>query len=202
MKKLLPLIVLVALAACNPKKTYVSPNIFPDRYTSGWEERHGRCYDSIPCAVVSLDLYSEGLTLDTTTRRMQGTGYNLYLSDIFVPGDTLALGEYTSLTLNSQLSIRLQPIVRGLAEIRTLNYPFTFLPGRDFEGTPHGAYLLKIENGKLISYQLFDSGSFTVQDTTGGLTRLSFTLVYTNAENRSATYECHFRDSLQLWLKR
>jgi len=188
MKKLLPLIVLVALAACNPEKTYVSPNIFPDRYTSGWEERHGRCYDSIPCAVVSLDLYSEGLTLDTTTRRMQGTGYNLYLSDIFVPGDTLALGEYTSLTLNSQLS--------------TLNYPFTFLPGRDFEGTPHGAYLLKIENGKLISYQLFDSGSFTVQDTTGGLTRLSFTLVYTNAENRSATYECHFRDSLQLWLKR
>ena len=188
MKKLLPLIVLVALAACNPEKTYVSPNIFPDRYTSGWEERHGRCYDSIPCAVVSLDLYSEGLTLDTTTRRMQGTGYNLYLSDIFVPDDTLALGEYTSLPLNSQLS--------------TLNYPFTFLPGRDFEGTPHGAYLLKIENGKLISYQLFDSGSFTVQDTTGGLTRLSFTFVYTNAANRSATYECHFRDSLQLWLKR
>lgn len=187
MKKYLPILALAALVSCKPKITYVSPNVFPDRYTMAWEERHGHCYDSIPYAVVSLDLYSEGLTLDTATRRMQGSGYNLYLSDIFVPGDTLAPGEYTSFSYRED------------SEAST---PFTFLPGRDFEGTPHGAYLLKIENGKLISYQVFRSGTFVVQDTTNGLRSLSFTFVYTGAENRTATYECHFQDSLRLWPKR
>ena len=129
------LILLVGLSACKKAK-YIQVHSFPEVYVLAYEQDHGHCYDSVPFSVVSLDLYSEGLTLDTN-RRMQGSGYNLYLSDIFVPGDTLASGEYTS--LNSKHS--------------TLN-SYTFLPGRDFDGTPNGAYLLTIDQGKVLNEEL------------------------------------------------
>ena len=92
----------------------------PKEYNLCYEEIYGRCYDSIPYAVVALDLYSEGLELDEE-HHMRGTGYNLYISDIFVPERTtadslrLAVGEYKS---------------------DTTGEPFTFLPGRNWEGTP------------------------------------------------------------------
>ena len=51
----------------------------PKEYNLCYEEIYGRCYDSIPYAVVALDLYSEGLELDEE-HHMRGTGYNLYIS--------------------------------------------------------------------------------------------------------------------------
>lgn len=174
------LILLVGLSACKKAK-YIQVHSFPEVYVLAYEQDHGRCYDSVPFSVVSLDLYSEGLTLDTN-RRMQGSGYNLYLSDIFVPGDTLAPGEYTS--LNSKHA--------------TLN-SYTFLPGRDFDGTPNGAYLLTIDQGKLQSVQLIDSGFMTVRDTTNGLTDLQFTLYYTKDGQTVTTYTPHFQGALQSW---
>jgi hypothetical protein len=157
-----------------------SKTTYPETYTSAWEERYGVCYDSVPYAVVALDLYSDGLSLDTAERRMNGTGYNLYLSDIFVPGSVLAEGEYRSLAPDS-----LTP------------QPFTFLPGRDYDGTPHGMYLLYVENGKLQSIQLLDSGRFVMRDTTGQQTYLRFTLFYTDASGDAAAYECAFQGELQ-----
>lgn len=174
------LILLVGLSACKKAK-YIQVHSFPEVYVLAYEQDHGRCYDSVPFGVVSLDLYSEGLTLDTN-RRMQGSGYNLYLSDIFVPGDTLASGQYTS--LNSKHS--------------TLN-SYTFLPGRDYDGTPNGAYLLTIDQGKLQSVQLIDSGYMTVCDTTNGLTDLQFTLYYTKDGQTVTTYTPHFQGALQSW---
>ena len=145
----------------------------PKEYTTAYEERYGRCYDSIPYKVVALDLYSEGLSLNQENR-IQGTGYNLYLSDIFVE-DALVPGTYRS---------------------DTTAQPFTFLPGRDYEGTPHGMYLLEIEEDKVVRIQVLDSGYVVIRDTTNGLIDCAFTLYYRSTYGSRATYNCHFQGAL------
>ncbi len=152
----------------------------PEEYFLAYQELYGRCYDSVPYPVVALDLYSDSLSLDGN-RRMQGTGYNLYLSDIFVSADTLTPGEYHSL-----------PCGEGQGEV----LPSTFLPGRDWDGTPAGMYLLYVEQGQLQSIQLLDSGSFVLRDTANGLADLQFTLYYKNAYGYRATYTPHFQGVL------
>ena len=158
----------------------------PKEYNLCYEEIYGRCYDSIPYAVVALDLYSEGLELDEE-HHMRGTGYNLYISDIFVPERTtadslkLAVGEYKS---------------------DTTGEPFTFLPGRNWEGTPSGMYLLNIENDLLLHIQVLDSGYMTVRDTTNGLKDVKFTLYYKNTYGYRATYETHFQGAFIPWQKK
>lgn len=155
----------------------------PAEYNLAYEELYGQCYDYIPHCVVSLDLYSEGLTLNEQ-HRMQGTGYNLFLSDIFVPDRTgadslrLAVGEYHNTTTGE---------------------PFTFLPGRDYEGKPHGMYLLYVEEGILQSIQVLDSGYMVVKDTTNALKDLQFTLYYKNVYGSRATYKTHFQGELIPW---
>lgn len=173
---LLCLIGMLCLPGCK-RKPYQPIYPFPTEYTSAYQEIHGRCYDSIPFAVVSLDLYSEGLELDDD-HRMNGSGYNLYISDIFVPDSLLTAGNYCA---------------------DTSAKAFTFLPGRNFDGTPFGIYLLRIEEGKLIAIQLLDSGRFVVRDTTNNLIDLHFTLYYQNSYNYTTTYETHFQGLLMLW---
>ena len=172
------------LAACSytPSRRIV----FPAEYTTGWQEIYGHCYDSVPYAVVALDLYSDGLELDKD-HRMQGTGHNLYLSDIFVPDSLLTPGTYTSLAVHD-----------GVVDAPRA---FTFLPGRDWEGTPSGMYLLYVEEGKLQSIQLLDSGRMVVRDTLNDLTDIRLTLYYKNAYGYKATYESHFQGSLSPWQK-
>lgn len=175
-------ILAVLLTSCRKSTPYVYHGL-PKEYTSAWEELYGKCYDSVPYSVVALDLYSEGLELDSN-HRMQGTGYNLYISDIFVEGDTLALGEYHSLRPDS-----LYP------------KPFTFLPGKDWDGQPTGMYVLYVEEGKLQSIQMLDSGYFVVVDTTEALTDLQFTLYYKNIYGSRVTYKTHFQGPLAPWQK-
>lgn len=185
MKRVIPYMIIAlqtfVLWACKPVKV-VQQTTFPEVYDLAWEERYGRCYDSVPYSVVALDLYADGLSLDSA-HSMQGTGYNLYLSDIFVAAgsDSLLIGTYQS---------------------DTTAKPFTFLPGRDYEGTPGGIYLLYVKEGKLQGYQLFDSGTLVVKDTTNGLKDLHLTLHYTNEYNTDITYETHFQGDLQPWLKK
>ncbi|MBR1879011.1 MAG: hypothetical protein IJ814_08445 [Paludibacteraceae bacterium] len=155
----------------------------PKEYSVAYQELYGRCYDSIPYSVVALDLYSDSLSLDKN-RRMQGTGYNLYISDIFVSADTLTPGEYHSIHPDS------------LSSFTFHLSPSSFLPGRDWDGTPTGMYLLYVEQGKLQSIQLLDSGSFILRDTTNGLADLQFTLYYKNAYGYRATYTPHFQGVL------
>lgn len=176
----------IAFLSVTCKPTTIQPKAtIPTEYILAWEERYGAHYDSIPYHVVALDLYSEGLSLDTV-HHMQGTGYNLYLSDIFVPEDTLEIGTYRSFQLDKYpLNIT----------------PYTFLPGHDYEGTPTGIYLLRVENGKLQSIQIFDSGTMVVCDTTNGVTDIRFALSYKDENNADATYECHFQGKLQPWPK-
>lgn len=172
---------LFLLPGCNkPKPTPYKG--FPAEYNLAYEEIYGHCYDSIPYAIVALDLYSEGIELNKE-HRIQGTGYNLYLSDIIVPDSLLEEGEYTSLPVPADRS----PI--------TIT-PFTFLPGKEFEGYPHGMYLLHIEENQITQIQVLDSGSFVYRHDS-----LLFTLYYRNVYGSKATYKCSFTGSLLPWHK-
>ena len=167
----------VILCSCgNPQPT--PQRVMPKEYNLAYEEIYGHCYDSVPYAVVALDLYSQGLTLDKN-HRISGTGYNLYLSDIFVPDSLLVEGIYTSFHPDS-----------------VIPQPFTFLQGRSFEGYPHGMYLLDIEENQISNILLLDSGAFSYRNDS-----LLFTLYYRNAYGSTSTYECSFHGALIPWLK-
>jgi hypothetical protein len=164
-----------ALVLNGCKRTEPTPRqIFPSDYTLAYEEIYGHCYDSIAQAVVALDLYSEGITL-SKDHTIQGTGYNLYLSDVFVPDSLLEEGTYHSASTGE---------------------PFTFLPGQDFEGYPNGMYILHIENNLVTSIQVLDSGSFVYSGDS-----LRFTLYYRNAEGITQTYQPRFEGTLIPWPK-
>lgn len=166
MKKIL-LFTIIGLFGCiSCKRSEPTPyRGMPKEYTTAYEEVYGHCYDSIPYAVVMLDLYSEGLSLNEQ-HKIKGTGYNLCLTDIFVPDSLLAEGTYHSDTSAT---------------------PYSFLPGRDYEGMPHGIYLLNIEEDKVINIQVLDSGSFVYHGDS-----LIFTLYYRNVNGGKSTYETRF----------
>ena len=170
---------LLSIMSCSNRQPSVYRG-FPKQYEIAYEQIYGHCYDSIAHAVVGLDIYSEGLELDKN-HRMKGTGYNLCITDIFVPDSLLEEGEYHSIKPSD---IHIQPSA------------YTFLPGRDFEGTPHGMYLLYVEEGQLQSIQLLDSGKFVYRNDS-----LLFTLYYKNAYGGRATYSPIFYGSLIPWLK-
>jgi hypothetical protein len=104
---------------------------------------------------------------------MKGSGYNLYISDIFVSGTRLSAGTYHS---------------------DTTTLPNTFLPGRDYEGTPHGIYILQITDDKISRIQIVDSGSFVMRNDS-----ILFTLYYQNAGGYTTTYEPLYPDTLIQW---
>ena len=179
------LVAVIAITSCTPHYSGDKKGGLPSEYTIAYQEIHGACYDSIPYPVVSLDLYSEGLELDQN-HRMQGTGYNLYISDIFLP-----LQEDTN-------TLRILP---GTYHSDTTALPFSFLPGKDWEGTPSGIYLLRVDNSALQSIQVIDSGSIVIRDTTNNLIDLQFTLYYKNQYGYKATYTTHFQGNLIPWQK-
>lgn len=171
--------------SCRNSTPYVYHGL-PKEYNVAWEEIYGQAYDSIPHSVVAIDLYSEGLDLDEN-HRMRGTGYNLYISDIFVP------------ETHGQDTLRLVP---GKYHSERTGLPFTFLPGKDWDGQPTGMYVLYVEEGKLQSIQVLDSGYLVVTDTTNHLKDLQFTLYYKNAYGSRATYKPHFQGFIFPWQKR
>ena len=178
--KVLPCLLCLLLVACTPNKPS-SYRGLPQQYTTAYEQIYGHCYDSVSCAVVGLDIYSDGLTLDEE-RRIKGTGYNLCITDIFVPDSLLEECTYRSLPYTEQ----------GIADPQ----PFTFLPGRDFEGYPHGMYILNIEEDKVLSIQVLDSGSFVYRNDS-----LALTLYFRNTYGSRVTYNCYFTGPLLPWLK-
>lgn len=168
------LLAVVGFVGCKP----INPSTYrglPKEYTTAYQQIYGHCYDSIPYAVVSLDIYSDGLELNED-KKIKGTGYNLCITDIFVPDSLLEEGFYRS---------------------DDSAQPFTFLPGMDFEGTPHGMYILNIENDQLIQIQRLDSGSFIYRNDS-----LLFTLYYKNIYGSKTTYICSYHGALIPWLKR
>lgn len=131
----------IVMAACRPVNPPSRPGKKTQEFTTAYVQRYGQFYDSVPLNVYSLDLYSEGLKLNSHNK-MEGTGWNLYLSDIFV-SDVLAAGEYVS---------------------DSAAHENTFLPGMNFAGMPHGAYLLYVESDSIVQQiQVLERGSFTLE---------------------------------------
>lgn len=74
---------------------------------------------------------------------------------------------------------------------------FRFLPGRTFEGTPHGIYLMQIENSDMVSITVFDSGFFTYRNDS-----LQLTLYYRDFYGRANTYVSTYSGSILPWQKK
>ncbi len=113
-------------------------------YDKGQVFFYGSYYaaESIARNVLSLDIYSKGLSLDSAGY-VTGSGVNLYLSDIFLPEQD------TFLVATSYMS-------------DTTGNAYTFLPGMNYDGQISGAYLLTITDGSLVSAELFAEGSFAL----------------------------------------
>ncbi len=137
---------MAGLVSCSPKggRQPEAAVVYDTLFTLALQEQHGAYYadGGLENNVVSLDLYSENLSLNKQGR-IEGTGTNLYFSDIFLPptDSTLLVGTYLSDTTGSA---------------------FTFLPGKSFRGNFTGAYLLSITDGTLVSYRLLPAGSLEV----------------------------------------
>lgn len=122
--------------------------------------------------ILSLDLYSSGITLDNSGRAT-GAGTNVYLSDIFLqPTDTfLPQGKYVTDTTAA---------------------PMTFLAGIQYEGEVSGAYLLDIkENG--YSVLLVRRGEMNVSFSRDS-TIIDFTLLL--ADSSHTVYNGQYRGKL------
>ena len=102
-------------------------------------------------------------------------------SDIYFKEDKSLLSEWNPSSFS---------LGEGRGEASTI-HPFTFLAGRDYEGTPHGMYILSIGDGKVASIQVLDSGSFVYRGDS-----LLFTLYYRNSRGEKCTYRPVFGGSL------
>lgn len=157
----------------NPPSPYVRR---ATEFRLGYEKCYGRFYDSVPQNVFCLDLYSEGLSLNMKGK-MQGTGWNLCLSDVFATDSLLPSGRYVSDTTAA---------------------PYTFLPGHDYEGMPNGAYLLYVEDAKVSSITVLTDGGFHMT-TVGDTTDIQFYFTRPGYANRVDTiYKAHYRGKLLL----
>lgn len=168
MKQILYFILVACVIVGCKRPNNPKPKVqYPAEYVVAYQEDYGRFYDSISRNVYAIDLYSEGLDLDENGK-MVGSGWNLYLSDIFAAEDTLPVGEYHSATTGED---------------------HTFLPGMDFDGMPHGAYLLQIDNAKVSQIVVLEQGCMTIRRTTDQLTDIALAFI----QNGDTTYRTHFQ---------
>jgi len=147
-KYILPLFVL--LAACDPLKHKEEPqtngnlSYYDSVYVTADVQWHKNYYPNLDCEVFSIDLLSEGLSFDSTYH-IQGSGLNLYISDIFLPDSTTTLQD-------------------GIYRMDTTAEAFTFLPYMYFEGNITGTYLLEVDNSSIKRHVGFISGEMTVEN--------------------------------------
>lgn len=133
------------IAGCNPHSNPpAEQSLFASDIRKAYLQYYGNYYaeEGLPQKVYVLDCYSDGLLLNKQGH-IEGTGTNLYISDIFVPDSAKGLpaGTYTA---------------------DTTGLPFTFLPGVSYEGQITGAYLLHIEEDVLDAIALLPKGVLTV----------------------------------------
>lgn len=163
-------LILVAVTACTSKNKPVQPETIVTEMSYGKLLYYGQFYDSIDCHVVALDLYSDGLTLDTTDH-IVGSGTNLYLSDIFIPLTDTALSS-------------------GVYRCADKPAPGVFLPGKDYEGTPSGTYILSINNSQVAQIILCTDSAFVVANN-GQTSDIVF-----NLKSEDNHYNIHFKGVL------
>lgn len=136
----------ILLYSCNNGINEPSKNVtLRQPFTTGYAVYYGTYYDylGIDTHVFELDLYTEGLGLDSTGQYV-GTGQNLYMTDIFSLGSDSLLTE-------------------GIYNVDNL-YQYTagsILGGESYGGIPGGAQLINVSSTG-ISYDYIISGTMTV----------------------------------------
>lgn len=139
-------------------------------FTSAYSEFYGAYYEMLPQNVMSLDLYSHGLTFDSLGK-IHGQGTNLYLSDIFIPLEDSTLQSRTYM-------------------VDTTGQAFTTLPGMKIDGNVTGAYLILVntDNTDPVSkIYYFSSGIFTIYNE-GDTANIDFHLTTEDKQTFDATY--------------
>lgn len=184
----LPFFCLFLLCGCQ-KPTPLKPVTVSSEFTACYAELYGQVYDSVPQDVLALDLYSEGLDLNEQGK-IEGTGTNLYISDIFTDAD-----ESPWVEIDGRLTLR-----SGIDSVcfRSDSLPAsgTFLPGRDFEGNPTGIYLLSIADNRISGIQVLDSGYFVIRAAEEAQIDFQGTFYYSTRSSSTAkptvhTYSAH-----------
>lgn len=171
---ILPLLVL--LYACHPSSSD-DPTIndaligYDSIYPTADIQWHGKYYPLLDRHVVSIDLFGQGLSLDSANH-IVGTGYNLYLSDVFLPSTDTCLQA-------------------GVYHMANTSEAYTFLPYKDFEGNVTGSYLLEIQNNKINRIIGFTSGEMHVTYLSEEDVRLDMMLYTADSTHYRAIYQGH-----------
>ena len=144
MKAYLYIAILVLVVACQPHNIPTKPTGLQvdSVYTSADFRAYGDYYNS-GHQVYAIDLLTDGLEYDSAWH-ISGTGYNLFLSDVFASAeDTMGLPA-------------------GSYEMDSVARVGSFLRGMNFEGNITGTYLLEINEDKIQRMILFRTGHMTV----------------------------------------
>lgn len=142
MRNVIYLLLLLLVASCNPinnPNTPTKPVIADSVFVCADFRKYGDYYKT-GHQVYAIDLLSQGLEYDSLFH-IQGSGYNLFLSDIFTTSKSLPAGHY---------------------QMDSVAKDMTFLRGMDFEGSITGTYLLQISENKIQRITLFTAGSMDV----------------------------------------
>ena len=142
MRNAIYLLLLLLVASCKPihnPNTPTRPSTADSVFVCADFRKHGDYYNT-GHQVYAIDLLSQGLEYDSLFH-IQGSGYNLFLSDIFTTSKSLPAGHY---------------------EMDSVARDMTFLRGMDFEGSITGTYLLQINEDKIQHITLFTGGSMDV----------------------------------------
>ena len=170
MKVYLYIAILILVVACKPqnKPTPSTTTLQADSvYTTADFRAYGDYYQS-GHQVYAIDLLSEGLVYDSAWH-ISGSGYNLYLSDIFVSKN------HTS------------HLPSGTYEMDSTAQEMSFLRGMNFEGSVTGTYLLEIKDNQLQRITLFSRGNMTIENI-GEDVQIDFNLYTEDSVLYHATY--------------
>lgn len=173
-KNILPLLLLVS--ACQPHVN--TPVDMLGQYDSVYViadmQWHRQYYPILERQVFSIDLLSDGLTFDADYH-IEGSGCNLYFSDIFLPMTDSLLPD-------------------GRYRMDTLPNTQTFLPYMQFEGGVTGCYMLDIKENQIQRIIGFTAGEFEIT-TLGEDIRMDISLYLPDSTRYHAIYQgpAHYR---------
>jgi len=139
--KLLPLIFLLSACAGHNDPVSQKDNSADTVFTQSRVRTYARYYNGLDFKVVSLNLFSEGLSPDNDS--LHNTGTNLYFSDIFIDTAATAIpaAEY------------------ALDSVPALH---SALPALYFDGLLTGSCLIRMRDGAVEDLTLFSGGKFSV----------------------------------------
>ena len=169
-KEFLYIVILVLAVACTPHNKPTNPTTIQQVdsiYTESDFDSYGDYYNS-GHQVHSVDLLSEGLDYDSAGHII-GTGCNLYLSDIFIPKDSI---------------VRLPS---GTYNMDSTAKDMSFLRGMYFDGSVTGTYLLMIQNNQIQRIMLFAGGTMTIDYVENNIV-IDFNLYLADSTHYHATY--------------